>query len=392
MYIVPIKGEHLVEKRHVLNEIMWSDRMTMQSLKFLSLYLSRINARDPDTRRVRFAVKEFARVMEFKGNFNREYYKATVNRLLGHVIHRDLESGGMHSFQLFFDCRLDRAPDGDWYVEMEAHPAALPLMFEFKDRYFTYKLWNVLRLKSYNHLRMYEILKQHEKHGTRILPLDKLKELLGIDLTDYPRWDNFKSRVLNSCQKALAEKTDIKFTYEPTRSGRGGKVTGVKFVIEKNTSFDGQITFDEFLGYTSDAPPEQSDNFQLTFDELEIEPKQIEVATIVDKPTSKRKKPPPKVFTVEEKEVMQEYAAVCQNQFSEKQTYELYEILTNRITERRRIEGGYRKAYLQEAYAILGAREQQEVIKHRFAYLKSTLQNVLKERTLENENNSTNRR
>jgi hypothetical protein len=260
-------------------------------------------------------------------------------------------------------------------------------MFEFKDRYFTYQLWNVLHLKSYNHLRMYEILKQYEKTGIRTLSLDKLKELIGLEATEYPMWQDFKRWVLNSCQKALADKTDIKFTYHPTRNGRGGKVTGVEFTIEKNTSFDGQITFDEFLGYTS----EHSDTFQLTFDELES--KQFEITAPTNeyrgdklKSTGKCKKPSPRELTPEEREKLHEYTEVCRNQFTDNQTQDLYELLTNRITEQRRIENGYRKAYLQEAYIVLLEREQQEVVKNRFAYLKAILQNMLEQKTLEKSN------
>lgn len=39
---------------------------------------------------------------------------------------------------------------------------------------------------------MYEILKQYEYIGERIISLDGLKELLGIDISEYPRYNNFR--------------------------------------------------------------------------------------------------------------------------------------------------------------------------------------------------------
>lgn len=48
-------------------------------------------------------------------------------------------------------------------------------MFDFKERYFKYELWNALSLSSPNQIRMYEILKQYEKIGQRIIQLDELK-------------------------------------------------------------------------------------------------------------------------------------------------------------------------------------------------------------------------
>lgn len=87
-------------------------------------------------------------------------------------------------------------------MEINASDDALPLMFEFKNRYFTYELWNALRLKSPNQVRMYEILKQYEKIGTRTLTIKELRNLLGIAPNEYQRWERFRVRVLDSCQQA----------------------------------------------------------------------------------------------------------------------------------------------------------------------------------------------
>jgi plasmid replication initiation protein len=116
------------------------------------------------------------------------------------------------------------------YVEIDA----LPLMFEFREHYFTYELWNALSVKSSNQLRMYEVLKQYEKTGCRIIAVDRLKELLGISKDEYPRYDNFKAKVLEPCKQALSMHTDICFEYEPHGcKGRGGKILQLKFTIKK---------------------------------------------------------------------------------------------------------------------------------------------------------------
>jgi len=133
-------------------------------------------------------------------------------------------------------------------VEIDAHDKALPLMFEFQARFFSYQLWNALRLRSSNQLRMYEILKQYEKIGSRVLGIDELKELLGIGKNEYALFNNFKKWVLDVCQQALKETTDIKFTYEPYgKKGKGGKVLYLKFTIEKNTDYVDQLTLFEFI-------------------------------------------------------------------------------------------------------------------------------------------------
>jgi hypothetical protein len=228
-----LKKSYLVEKRNMLNELR-SKGMTLQEMRFFCIYLSKINARDAGTRVVRFPLSEFQGIMELS-QVNVTQLGATMDSLLQKIVHVPSESGrGLVAFQLFRECRLDQDGAGDWYVEIDAHDRALPLMFEFKSQYFTYGVGNVLRLRSSAQVRMYEILKQHQRMGERTVGLDDLKAMLGIGADEYPRYDNFKSRVLEPCRKALEELTDISYAYEPVKRGRGGKVTAVKFRISGN--------------------------------------------------------------------------------------------------------------------------------------------------------------
>ena len=97
--------------------------------------------------------------MDF-GRLNLAQLKATTDSLLCKVVHIPEEDVGYTSFQLFKRCRFSHDENNEWFIEIDATDDALPLMFDFKDRYFKYKLWNALRLKSANQIRMYEILKQ----------------------------------------------------------------------------------------------------------------------------------------------------------------------------------------------------------------------------------------
>ena len=235
----------LVEKKNVLNELR-SNNMTLQELRFFSIYLSKINARDTSTRVVRFPLSDFQRIMEF-GRLNIGQLKASTDSLLCKIVHLPDEKGGFRSFQLFKECCISQDDSGEWYMEIDAHDRALPLMFEFKDRYFTYELWNALRLKSANQVRMYEVLKQWEKVGRKEFKVEELRALLGIAPNEYARWERFKVRVLDSCQQALKETTDICYTYERGKVGKGGKWLTIVFHIEKNEDYIDQLTLDEFI-------------------------------------------------------------------------------------------------------------------------------------------------
>ena len=136
----------IVEKRNVLNELR-SNNMTLQELRFFSIYLSKINPWDKSTRSVRFPIDDFQKIMGF-GRLNMSQLKASTDSLLCKVVHVPDDRGGYTAFTLFKRCRVSQNDDNEWFMEIDASDDALPLMFDFKNRYFKYELWNALRLKS----------------------------------------------------------------------------------------------------------------------------------------------------------------------------------------------------------------------------------------------------
>lgn len=249
----------IVQKRNILNEIR-SNNMTLQELRFFSIYLSKINPQDVSTRVVRFPLSDFQKLMELGTDMNISHFKLTVRRILQQVVEVPNENkSGYRAFQLFKEAIIDKDENDEWYVEFDAHDKSLPLMFDFKNKYFKYELWNALRLKSPNQVRMYEILKQYEGLKKRELSVEELRELLGIAKNEYfgrTGWSDFKKKVLDSCQQALKETTDIFYTYERGKVGKGGKWLSIIFYIEKNTSYKDQITLEQFLEMQPKTEPD----------------------------------------------------------------------------------------------------------------------------------------
>lgn len=250
----------IVEKRNVLNELR-SNNMTLQELRLFSIYLSKINPYNIETRVVRFPLDDFRRIMGLGYDMNITHFKSAVRGILQKIVEVPNESGsGYTAFQLFKRAKLEKNELDEWYVEFNAHDDALPLMFDFKDKYFKYELWNALRLKSPNQVRMYEILKQYERAGKRELTVSNLRELLGIAPSEYTYWQNFKVRVLDSCQEALKQTTDICYTYERGKVGKGGKWLSIVFHIKKNTEYIDQLTLDEFIEMQPNPEPIETDS------------------------------------------------------------------------------------------------------------------------------------
>ena len=350
---MPIKKDFLIEKLNVLNDLR-SNNLTLQELRFFSIYLAKINARDITTRTIMFSLSDFQRIMEL-GRLNLVNMRNAFSGLLCKIVHKPLETGGFMSFQLFKTITLLQTKENDWFVEIDAHDDALPLMFEFKERYFTYELWNALRLKSTNQLRMYEILKQYEKTGERILPVQELKELLGINANDYARYGDFKTHVLTVCQRALAEYTDIKYTFEPTgKKGKGGKVLTLKFTIEKNTDYTDRISLNEFI-----------DRQTVTDDSI---------ATGTEASLEERKRS--SLSDIFSREIYPFLAEACENEFNQEEIQVLYNLAVQIIPYKNGRNAAQLEIYnyLKRKYDELQWRAGMTKISSRMGYIKKIIE------------------
>ena len=234
-----------IERSNELNQLS-PKGMTLTEIRFLAIYQAKINARKPETRTVTFPLAEFCEIMNIK-RVNITPIKNIVDSLLCKPVHLPCEDGkkGFEAVPLFNKCKVVQENDGKWYVDIECHEDVVPYMFEMKRNYFTYELWNALKLKSINQVRMYEILKQYEKIGERLILLDDLKAMLGIGKKQYVSFKDFRKYVIEVCQKALEQYTDIKYTFEPIKQGR--KIHALKFTITKNENFKDDLKLREFI-------------------------------------------------------------------------------------------------------------------------------------------------
>lgn len=335
-----IKATNLIEKRNLLNE-MKITYFTMQEARIFSIYLSKVNARDIDTRLVRFKLDDFLAIVNIrKANISK--LMETTNKLLSIIINIPDDNGGYSAFQLFKKCKVYKDNENnEWCFEIDAHDEALPLIFELQNMYFTYEIGNLLRLNSFNQMRMYEILKQYETAGSRVLSIEKLKELLGIQKNEYPRFNNFKQWVLDSCQRALQENTDITFTYEPHgKRGQGGKILFLKFTISKNKNFADQLSLAEFIENQKQESSSEKE-----------EPAENRYTTRI-------------FFLIE----------ACNNEFSQKEIIVLYHIMMDKFPYEHTHDDIWMYDYLNRKYQELAMRDEKNPIKHRFSYLKKIIE------------------
>ena len=331
-----IKDDYIITKRNILNEL-GANKMTLQELRFFSIYLSKINPFDISTRVVRFELSDFQKIMNLS-KLNVNQLKNTTNSLLSKIVDIPNERGGYTAFQLFKKCTLDINKNNEWFIEFDAHDDALPLMFEFKNNFFTYKLWNALQCKSVNQIRMYEILKQYEKIGERILSIEELRYLLGIEKDKYLLFQNFKVRVLDACKKGLDKYTDIRFDYVAYgKKGVGGKILKIKFFIYRNKNFVDLLNLENFI-----KTDDNEENNWIINDNLEF------------------------------------LSDSCENEFSIDEILLLYGLIIKIIPFTYEYDNNSYSIvlydYLKSKYHELNWRSKQNKIRHRFNYLKKLIE------------------
>lgn len=215
---------------------LWRNGLTLKQFKIIDTYLSRINSRDRKRKTVIFKAGEFEELCGAKRLRKDELIK-TVQSLQVPVL---IETNGdIKSIVLFSsaECKADKT--GTWTVKLSASPEAMTYIFDLeKIGYFRYKLRNILHIVSRHSYILFTYLEsmRDNHHGTDTVTewtvaVDDLKMMLGCtDMQTYEGFKYFNNQVLQKCHKELTEKTEIRFDYEPEKSGKF--VTGVHFILQ----------------------------------------------------------------------------------------------------------------------------------------------------------------
>ena len=115
-----------------------------------------------------------------------------------------------------------------------------PYMLGLKEFYATYKLDNILILKSKYSIRLYEILRSNLYKKCIEIELEELKKMVGANADYLKVYADFKNKVITQAQKELKNKTDISFEFEEIKTGR--KITAIKFFIISNAKARDELT------------------------------------------------------------------------------------------------------------------------------------------------------
>lgn len=238
-------GKRLVVKANRLIEA--KGRLSVLEQRILLAVIAQIRSKEEDLNILGYPlnIKEFRDTVGLKG---KGYYSEIKETTMGLneksiIIHE--EDGDLQTTWL----SSAKYHDQRGVVYLNFDPRLKPYLIKLKNSFTAYQLKYVIRLKSKYSIRIYELLKQYEKIGSREFELKEFRAMVGIKDGKYTMFGDLNRNVLKKAQKEMLETTDIKFIYETKKTGR--KVTGLVFTIrinraniaeaKKNSIIDSQV-------------------------------------------------------------------------------------------------------------------------------------------------------
>ena len=231
-----LKEEYWVEKSRSL---VWAKLQNYSAgeLKILDTYLSRIDARRPESVLVTFTKKEYTELMGIDQSMRTSRLKSYTRGLLSNVVTIDLPNDGYVQYPLFSlaECTYDEKTN-QAVVRIACNERLLSAFFELAgDGYVRYQLRNTISLNSQYSIRLYTFLK--DKHFSWTVPVEELKEILGATKKKaYKEFKNFNRLILQRAVAEINEITDIRVEVEYIKKGRS--IVDIKFKMDHvNTTY-----------------------------------------------------------------------------------------------------------------------------------------------------------
>ncbi len=210
-----VKSNDFIEARYG-----W-DQMTN---RLLLLAAEQVARTDGEFQPVRIPIGEYVEALGTDSKNAYERARELSANLLGMTIEIPLGDGFVEINVL----SMARYRSGQGYVTIKFNDDMRPLLLQLKDRFTRYRLKSVFPIRSFAAFRIYELCKQYQGLGRRVIEMERLRHILQLDEA-YPRYRDFRRRVLDQARKEINDKTDLRIGFDEIRVGL--KVVAIRFLI-----------------------------------------------------------------------------------------------------------------------------------------------------------------
>jgi len=216
------KSNDLVEAQYGMN--LWEMRVFIKMIALLS-------KEDSDFQQYQIELKDFIKEFELEKNKNAYKLLKDAARSLQQkivVLSKKLEDGTTELLEIPMVVGFAHNIDKKSYIKLSFHPDMKPYLLELQSRFLIYDVRNIIKLPSPYSIRIYELAKQYASLGKRILTVERLKAMLGVE-EKYERYTHFKQKILNKAKIDIAKHTDITVEFKEIKEGR--RVVKLEFLI-----------------------------------------------------------------------------------------------------------------------------------------------------------------
>lgn len=215
------QGNNLIEARH-------KKPLTAREQKIILTMVSMIEPSDKDFKDYMISIRDFHEMLGLEGREHYTEIKSVVESLMTKVVEIPLEDKG---WLMTHWVSTARYIDGSGVIQLRFAPELKPYLLQLKTVFTSYKLNNILSLKSVYAIRLYELMKKWQQVAQWKCSIDSLREKLGASNKSYNLYGNFKNKILIPAIKELNEQTDLFIRYTEVKKGR--KVDAIEFIIRR---------------------------------------------------------------------------------------------------------------------------------------------------------------
>ncbi|RNF38082.1 replication initiation protein [Planococcus salinus] len=222
-----MNSKYLVTQGNQLIEARQKKPLTTREQKIILTMVSMIEPTDEDFKDYVISVREFHEMLGLEGREHYTQLKKIVEDLMSKVVEIPSESGGW--VMTHWVSRAEYI-DGSGMIQLRFAPDLKPYLLQLKTAFTSYKLSNILSLKSGYSIRLYELMKKWYHLGRWECPVKELKGKIGIEANAYKQYGHFKSRVLQPAITEVNGKTDLYISFKEIKKGRS--VERIEFTIQ----------------------------------------------------------------------------------------------------------------------------------------------------------------
>lgn len=223
-----MKENFIVTQRNELIEARHVNPLTVREQKIVLTMVSMIEPNDEDFKDYRISIKEFSDMLGLEGKAKYTELKAITKDLMSKSIEIPRADGGWLFANWISSAEYQK---GEGVIALSFSPKLLPYLLQLQNTFTSYRLSNILALKSTYSIRLYELMKKWQHRGTWECPIELIREKMGANSKAYSLYGNFKNKILLPSIKELNEQTDLFIDYKEIKKGR--KIDRIQFMISR---------------------------------------------------------------------------------------------------------------------------------------------------------------